>query len=167
MFNEQEKSILQKAIETYGVNAQIDVAIEELAELTKALVKDRRNCTFSKDDFCVLVKSRIAVDDGIADALIMLEQLQIIFSNEEKVEEIKRQKIQRLENRLQEHEMKNFDYEKITVKEYREAIEEMCSWHKFGCKGCLLVGKNCRNVLKESTIREVIEEVKKKKSIKG
>lgn len=167
MFNEQEKTILKKAIETYGVNAQIDVAVEELAELTKALMKDRRNCTFSKDDFGVLVRGRASVEDGIADALIMLEQLQMIFDCEESVKEIKGEKIQRLENRLQENEMKNIDYEKITVKEYREAIEEMCSWHKFGCKGCLLIEKNCRNVLEKSTIRKVIEEVEKKKSIKG
>ena len=102
MFNEQEKSILQKAIETYGVNAQIDVAVEEMAELTKALVKDRRNCTFSKDDLGILVKGRMSVYDGIADALIMLEQIKMIFDCEKDVEEIKGQKIQRLENRLQE-----------------------------------------------------------------
>ena len=102
MFNEQEKSILQKAIETYGVNAQIDVAVEEMAELTKALMKDRRGCTFSKDDLAVLVKCRISIYDGIADALIMLEQIQMIFDCEEAVREIKEKKIQRLENRLKE-----------------------------------------------------------------
>lgn len=102
MFNEQEKSILQKAIETYGVNAQIDVAVEELAELTKALVKDRRNCTFSKDALRILVEGRLSVYDGIADALIMLEQLQMIFDCEKDVKEIKGQKIRRLENRLRE-----------------------------------------------------------------
>lgn len=102
MFNEQEKSILQKAVETYGVNAQIDVAVEEMAELTKALMKDRRNCTFGKGGFGVLVSGRASVEDGIADALIMLEQLQMIFSSEYRVERIKKEKIQRLENRLQE-----------------------------------------------------------------
>lgn len=104
MFNEQEKSILQKAIETYGVNAQIDVAVEEMAELTKALMKDRRNCTFSKDHLSVLVKGRMSVYDGIADALIMLEQLQMILDCEKDVEEIKEQKIKQLENRLQEEQ---------------------------------------------------------------
>lgn len=108
MFNEQEKTILKKAIETYGVNAQIDVAVEELAELTKALMKDRRNCTFSKDHLSVLVKGRMSVYDGIADALIMLEQLQMIFDCEKDVEEIKGQKIQRLENRLQEAQNEKF-----------------------------------------------------------
>lgn len=102
MFNEQEKSILQKAIETYGVNAQIDVAVEEMAELTKALMKDRRNCTFGKGSFGVLVSGRASVADGIADVLIMLEQLQMIFSSEYHVERIKKEKIQQLENRLQE-----------------------------------------------------------------
>lgn len=102
MFDEHEKSILQKAIETYGVNAQIDVAVEELAELTKALMKDRRNRTFNKYNFGIWVKDMMPVYDGIADALIMLGQLQMIFDCEEAVKEIKGQKIQRLENRLQE-----------------------------------------------------------------
>ena len=102
MFNEQEKSILKKAIETYGVNAQIDVAVEEMSELTKALMKDRRNCIFGEDNLNAVLRSRESVADGIADAIIMLEQLQMIFRNKKHVEEIKRQKIQRLENRLQE-----------------------------------------------------------------
>lgn len=102
MFDEQEKSILKKAIETYGVNAQIDVAVEEMSELTKALMKDRRNCIFGEDNLNAVLRSRESVADGIADAIIMLEQLQMIFRNKKHVEEIKRQKIQRLENRLQE-----------------------------------------------------------------
>lgn len=102
MFNEQEKSILQKAVETYGVNAQIDVAVEEMAELTKALMKDRRNRTFNKYNFGIFVKDMMPVYDEIADVLIMLEQIQMIFDCEKDVEEIKGQKIQRLENRLKE-----------------------------------------------------------------
>lgn len=105
MFNEQEKSILQKAIETYGVSTQIDVAVEELAELTKALMKDRRNCKFRKQGrFGVFLSERASVADEIADVLIMLEQLQMIFSNEYQVEKIKKGKIQRLENRLREEQ---------------------------------------------------------------
>lgn len=103
MFNEQEKSILQKAIETYGVNAQIDVAVEEMAELTKALMKDRINCKFRKQGrFGVLLSGRAAVADEMADVLIMMEQLQMIFNSEYQVERIKKEKIQRLENRLRE-----------------------------------------------------------------
>ncbi len=102
MFNEQEKSILQKAIETYGVNAQIDIAVEEMAELTKALMKHRRNEKFKKDDFNAAIRCMASICGEIADVLIMLEQLQMIFDNRGLVEKIKEEKIQRLENRLRE-----------------------------------------------------------------
>lgn len=37
-----DKEILQKAIDTYGVNAQSDMVIEEMSELTKEILKLRR-----------------------------------------------------------------------------------------------------------------------------
>ena len=37
------KELLQKAIETYGKKGQVDVAIEEMAELTQALLHERRD----------------------------------------------------------------------------------------------------------------------------
>lgn len=35
--------VLEKAINTYGEEAQTDMMIEEMSELTKALLKNRRN----------------------------------------------------------------------------------------------------------------------------
>ena len=40
--NMSKNEILQQAILKYGKHSQIDVAIEEMSELTKALLKDRR-----------------------------------------------------------------------------------------------------------------------------
>ncbi len=37
-----DDNILEKAIKHYGVDSQVDVAIEEMSELIKALIKERR-----------------------------------------------------------------------------------------------------------------------------
>ena len=80
------KTIYKKAIETYGEIPQIDVAIEEMAELTQALSKYKRGKQHN-------------VEEEIADVSIMLEQLKIIFDNK-KVKKIKNKKIKRLNKGL-------------------------------------------------------------------
>jgi hypothetical protein len=87
--------ILNKAIETYGEHSQIDKAIEEMAELTKALLK-LRYC--EKDFERQIVQD--AVSEEMADVEIMLTQLHMIFGNTKKVEEYQIKKIKRLERRL-------------------------------------------------------------------
>ena len=87
--------ILNKAIETYGKHSQIDKAIEEMAELTKALLK-LRYC--EKDFERQIVQD--AVSEEMADVEIMLTQLHMIFGNTKKVEEYQIKKIKRLERRL-------------------------------------------------------------------
>lgn len=65
-------------INTYGSRPQQDMAIEELSELQKAILKYRRfpNKETERD-----------IIDEIADVSIMLEQLKIIYSCSKKVEE--------------------------------------------------------------------------------
>lgn len=91
-----DERIMQQAIETYGVQAQCDVAIEEMAELTKAIVKIRRVA----DDY---EKTQAALDnllEEIADAGIMIEQMKIMWGPKQ-VEEYRRKKLERLERRLE------------------------------------------------------------------
>ena len=88
-------NVLNKAIETYGEHSQIDKAIEEMAELTKALLK-LRYC--EKDFERQIVQD--AVSEEMADVEIMLTQLHMIFGNTKKVEEYQIKKIKRLERRL-------------------------------------------------------------------
>ena len=88
------KEILQKAIETYGVESQVDVCIEEMSELTKALIKDRRSYGNSHEAW----KN---VAEEIADVKIMLEQLEMIFECKEKVQEQIEFKVNRLGERLE------------------------------------------------------------------
>ena len=80
---------LFKAITTYGANAQEDVAIEEMSELTKALIKNRRY----KSDL-----TRKEVREEMADVYIMLVQLTLMYGFDE---EIVKSKINRLKQRLE------------------------------------------------------------------
>ena len=78
-------------INRYGVKNQEDIAIEELAELQKAILKNRRYK--SKE-------TERNVWEEIADVEIMLEQLKIIYSCHKEVEEKKEYKIERQIERI-------------------------------------------------------------------
>ena len=84
--------LLKRAINTYGVQAQKDMMIEEMSELTKALLKERRadNITIEK-----LAKDNIR--EEIVDVQIMLNQMKIIYGYSKERED---RKLQRLSERL-------------------------------------------------------------------
>ena len=88
-------AVYRDAIEYYGAKNQVDVALEEMGELIQALMKERR-CEeeWRRPDL------RVHVAEEMADVEIMLEQLKIIFKNEEAVEQWRGAKIERLERRL-------------------------------------------------------------------
>lgn len=87
-----ELNILRDAINTFGVDHQLDMAIEEMSELTKEVCKIKRNEEGSE------YGSLDALSEEMADVIIMLEQLKIIFSNRLKVEEWVEKKMTRLAN---------------------------------------------------------------------
>ena len=92
MTYEQKLHILDSAGTKFGDNSQIDKAVEEMAELTKALMKYR----YSNDD-----QGRFKeVVDEIADVGIMLEQLILIFDCRKEVEIAQEKKFRRLEELL-------------------------------------------------------------------
>ncbi len=70
-----DTDILNKAIDKYGTSGQIDKSIEEMSELTKALLKER---------YARMTQNHLAEIDNVceelADAVIMLNQLVIIFT---------------------------------------------------------------------------------------
>ena len=84
MDNVREK-ILRAAIDRYGRGAQRDKAIEELSELIRALARadDAEN-----------------VAEEMADVRIMLDQLEIIFGNGQKVARYEVMKLRRLDARV-------------------------------------------------------------------
>lgn len=83
---------LEKAIETYGKDMQLNVAIEELSELIKEICKNKRG----RDN-------RDNIIEELADCYIMMEQIEIIFEiYGEEIHTKMREKLDRLENRLTE-----------------------------------------------------------------
>lgn len=88
MTQEREARILEGAVSLYGEQAQIDMMIEEMSELTKALCKYKRAQTDRTVD---------AVREEMADVQIMLNQMALVFGdfNEEEIA-----KLERLEERL-------------------------------------------------------------------
>lgn len=82
------REILEKVIFKFGHSMQHDVVIEEMAELTKEIIKWKR-----------YKNNGDAVAEEIADVEIMLEQLKIMHNNTTQVEEWKRIKLDRLRNK--------------------------------------------------------------------
>lgn len=91
---------LQRCIDTYGKQPQGDMAIEEMSELTKALLKERR--ALRRDDPETMKQATMNIADEMADVIIMLTQLTMIFDNRADVQEIINRKLARQEDRLRE-----------------------------------------------------------------
>lgn len=75
--------ILQKAVDHFGINSQIDVAIEEMAELTQALVHYKRGRSAN-------------IEEEIADVYVILQQIEMYFGSEHAVDTLREYKIDRL-----------------------------------------------------------------------
>ena len=89
-------NVLKEAILTYGISSQVDMAIEEMSELTKALCKERRAQLQPGKH----AEAQANVIEEIADVAIMLEQLLIIFDKDNEIQKEVDYKIDRLEQRL-------------------------------------------------------------------
>ena len=89
-----DEEILQDAINTYGRNSQINIAMEELAELIQALSKfNRDNSDWNTVD---------NISEEMADVIIMLSQLEIIFGNSEDINTYIANKLKRLYDRIKD-----------------------------------------------------------------
>jgi hypothetical protein len=93
---DSEREILGLAIERYGAEAQTDMAIEEMSELTKALLKYRRSQHGDKTCGNNLVGNIV---EEIEDVQIMLDQMMLIYGRDEAT---RCMKIARLRERLKE-----------------------------------------------------------------
>lgn len=87
MTDQQKKRLYDIALSQFGIRNQTDMLIEEMAELTQALLHDRRGRP-----------SNIA--EEIADVQIMLEQIVFFFRMEYDVGEQKHKKLCRLAERV-------------------------------------------------------------------
>lgn len=84
---EIDTKVLKKAIKKWGTDLQTMVAIEEMAELTQALSKCKRQIDRDTLEH---------VTEEIADVYIMLQQLTMMYSSSERVKEVITRKIDRL-----------------------------------------------------------------------
>lgn len=91
---EERDVVFRRCICDYGTQPQVDVAIEEMSELTKALLKWRR----AKG--AELTKAREDIIDEIADVRIMCRQMEILFQAEWEVERRIDFKVDRQRKRL-------------------------------------------------------------------
>lgn len=91
-FTEEQRKIMQNAVRKYGVDAQDDIAIEEMSELTKAIIKNRRYKTFATLE---------NLYEELADVYIMLEQIMMSL-DKDRVQSYINSKLERLNERLGE-----------------------------------------------------------------
>lgn len=87
MTHEREAAILEGAIAKFGEGTQIVKAIEELGELTVELARHRNG-----------LGNIEALREELADAFVMLNQMELIFGD---VSEIEIAKLERLERRIE------------------------------------------------------------------
>lgn len=97
MTAQREARILEGAIGKWGPELQTDVAIEEMAELTKAVMKYRRALESTNWFHPDLEPFRQNIREEMADVSIMLRQLELIYGGYAD-EEIR--KLERLERRV-------------------------------------------------------------------
>jgi len=104
-----EKQIYKSAIEKWGKSLQLDVVIEEMAELTKEIIKFKRVANRIEKDVndVELVRELIRTKDNIfqeiADVEIMLGQLKLMIDEnfaQDEVDTYKIYKLKRLEKIL-------------------------------------------------------------------
>lgn len=86
-----EMSLLQRAIAKWGEDAQMKMVLEEMSELQKEICKMWRG----KDN-------RDAIAEEVADVEIMLDQLKLMLDIPYQVEQHRQNKLQRLQERLEE-----------------------------------------------------------------
>ena len=90
------EKILGNAVQTWGKEAQTDMMIEEMAELTKEILNERRGREHN-------------IAEEMADVQIMLAQMEIIFQNSKEVGRIFWEKVARLDRRLHDRKEKRAD----------------------------------------------------------
>lgn len=89
-FSDEQIKILEKALETFGYQMQSDILIEEMSELTKAIIKHRRyGLPETYDNIC----------EEMTDVSIMLQQM-FLRTSEVDYDSIADRKIKRLADGL-------------------------------------------------------------------
>ena len=83
---QREMALYEAAVVKFGERAQILIAVEEMSELTKSLLKYVRHEDFNQGDYDAIIAS---VEEERADVSIMLNQLDVIFGDNSEAEQRK------------------------------------------------------------------------------
>ena len=81
--NGERKDDIKRIADHYGLEAQMNVAIEELAELTQAIARYRRYTGCDQERKRHLIA---CMEEEIADTEVMIAQMQYLLKAEQKVE---------------------------------------------------------------------------------
>lgn len=84
-----DAEVLQRALDTYGSLPQIVMVFEEMSELQKEL------CKYLRGKY-----SPASIAEEIADLEIMIEQMKMLFCCADEVRDVRRRKVERLKERL-------------------------------------------------------------------
>lgn len=90
---------LKECIEVYGKEPQVDMAIEEMSELTKVLLKHRR--AEKNPAAWNYERTRQNILEETADVIIMLTQIIMIYGGRDRVQKIIDDKVKRQKKRLE------------------------------------------------------------------
>lgn len=88
---------IRKIADHYGLNAQLNVATEELAELIQAIARFRR---VNERDMLELARRKNLVAEEIADVEVMLAQIKYLMKIDERVEAVAKYEIERQLKRM-------------------------------------------------------------------
>lgn len=114
---EDGREILLDALEHYGERAQVDMMLEEMAELSKALLKLRRAQKFREPGQWLLMED---VAEEIADVQIVLDQMKMLYPM---WDGFRRKKLQRLEERIEKERRRMQTKEELLEIEQRLLVE--------------------------------------------
>ena len=88
---------IRKIADHYGLNAQLNVATEELAELIQAIARFRH---VNERDMLELAIRKNLVAEEMADVEVMLAQIKYLMEIDERVEAVAKYKIDRQTKRM-------------------------------------------------------------------
>lgn len=91
---------IRRAINRYGTAPQLQMAIKEMSELTKAICNLQRATTFNYRNGAKIKVAHESVREEIADVYIMLAQLVEIVGKPEEVQQIVLEKLEQLKGDL-------------------------------------------------------------------
>ena len=85
-------------INTFGIDSQLDMCIEEMSELIKEIVKLKRYQKFNPEK---VDQTKQNIKEELADVINCVEELAYYYGDDE-VEEIRKQKIERALKRYED-----------------------------------------------------------------